>query len=114
MTSLRHTNVGLVSSLFNSISRWAVNASGYQKFGLFRDDLLSEDDPVVAEALRRLDPIEQDRRIFRMKIATQLSLQQQILPREQWTNSETEPRYLQGLIQTVAKEMAERKKFEHL
>lgn len=45
-----------------------------------------EDDPIVAEALRRLPQEEKDLRLWRIKRAIDLSMKKNILPREQWTS----------------------------
>lgn len=56
--------------------------------GLQREDLYIEEDPVVAEALRRLPQEEQDLRMFRLKRAIDLSLKHAILPKDQWTSDQ--------------------------
>ena len=47
-----------------------------------------EDDPIVAEALRRLPQEEQDLRQFRLKRAIDLSVKKAILPKDQWTSDQ--------------------------
>ena len=47
-----------------------------------------EDDPIVAEALRRLPQEEQDLRQFRLKRAIDLSTKKAILPKDQWTSDQ--------------------------
>lgn len=55
--------------------------------GLLRDDTINED-PDVKEAIRRLpEPVYNDR-MFRIKRALDLSMKQQILPKDQWTKYE--------------------------
>ena len=56
--------------------------------GLLREDLYREENPEVAEAIRRLPEKEQNLRIFRLKRALDLSLKHSQLPREQWTKPE--------------------------
>jgi len=52
-----------------------------------RDDTINEDSD-VKEAIRRLpEPVYNDR-MFRIKRALDLSMKQQVLPKEQWTNFE--------------------------
>ena len=60
----------------------------YMYIGLRMEDLYVEEDPVVAEALRRLPQEEQDLRLWRLKRALDLSLKKMILPRDQWTTEE--------------------------
>ncbi|CAI8037707.1 Cytochrome b-c1 complex subunit 7 [Geodia barretti] len=74
--------------LWNSLSAWAVRNAGYQKYGLRREDLYMEEDPAVAEAIRRLPQEEQDLRLWRLKRALDLSMKKSILPKEQWTADE--------------------------
>lgn len=52
-----------------------------------RDDTLYEDTDVV-EALRRIPENHYNDRVFRVKRALDLSMKQQILPKEQWTKFE--------------------------
>jgi len=52
-----------------------------------RDDTLHEDSDVV-EALRRIPENQYNDRMFRLKRALDLSMKQQILPKEQWTQFE--------------------------
>ena len=47
-----------------------------------------EEDPDVAEAVRRLPRHEKDARYFRFKIALDLSMKHRLLPRDQWTKPE--------------------------
>lgn len=56
--------------------------------GLYREDLYIEEDPVVAEALRRLPQEERDLRLWRLKRALDLSMKKNILPKDQWTSEE--------------------------
>ncbi len=55
--------------------------------GLMRDDTIYEDTD-VKEALRRLPENQYNDRMFRIKRAMDLSMKQQILPKDQWTKYE--------------------------
>lgn len=55
--------------------------------GLHRDDTVYEDSD-VREALRRLPENQYNERVFRIKRALDLSMKQQILPKDQWTKFE--------------------------
>lgn len=55
--------------------------------GLMRDDTIYEDGD-VKEALRRLPEDQYNDRAFRIKRALDLSMKQQILPKDQWTKYE--------------------------
>lgn len=55
--------------------------------GLHRDDTIYEDAD-VQEALRRLPENQYNERVFRIKRALDLSMKQQILPKDMWTKFE--------------------------
>lgn len=55
--------------------------------GLMRDDTIYEDTD-VKEALRRLPENQYNERTFRIKRALDLSMKQQILPKDMWTKYE--------------------------
>lgn len=55
--------------------------------GLMRDDTVLENAD-VKEALRRLPEKQYNDRMFRVKRAMDLSMKQQILPKDQWTKYE--------------------------
>ncbi|CAH1992322.1 unnamed protein product [Acanthoscelides obtectus] len=94
----------------SALQKWAYNLSGFNKYGLWRDDLLYEDQD-VAEALKRLDQKTVDERNYRILRATQLSLQKDILPKEQWTKLEEDKLYLTPLVNDVIKEREEREEW---
>lgn len=56
--------------------------------GLFRDDIISENDPVIQEALLRLSDKEAFDRTFRLRRAIQLNLNHDILPKSEQTKPE--------------------------
>ena len=59
--------------------------------GLRAEDLLMDEQPDVAEAIKRLPQEEQDLRMFRLKISYDLTMKQIILPEDQWTKPEEVP-----------------------
>ncbi|GFT81179.1 cytochrome b-c1 complex subunit 7 [Nephila pilipes] len=93
----------------NGLKRWYFNRMGYNKYGLYRDDLYYET-PEVKEAIRRLPQDIYDARIFRIQRAFQLSLTHSLLPKEEWTKFEEDlkNRYLEPLVEEVKKEKKER------
>ncbi|XP_017771946.1 PREDICTED: cytochrome b-c1 complex subunit 7-like [Nicrophorus vespilloides] len=91
----------------NALQKWAYNLSGFNKLGLMRDDCLYENDD-VKEALRRLPQTVVDERNYRLIRAVQLSIQKDILPKEQWTKLEEDVMYLQPFLKEVKKEREER------
>lgn len=56
--------------------------------GLFRDDIISENDPVIQEALKRLSDKEMFDRTFRLRRAIQLNLNHDVLPKSEHTKPE--------------------------
>ncbi|XP_015912522.2 cytochrome b-c1 complex subunit 7 [Parasteatoda tepidariorum] len=84
------------------VKKWFFNKAGYQKYGLFRDDCIYET-PVVKEAIRRLPQDVIDARVYRIQRAFQLTIQHDILPKDQWTKFEEDQNnhYLQPYIDEV-------------
>jgi ubiquinol-cytochrome c reductase subunit 7 len=72
------------------------------------DDLISEENETVLKALRRLPPKESYDRVYRIRRATQLSLQHKILPRSEWTKPEEDVPYLTPILEQLAAEAKER------
>lgn len=94
----------------SALQKWAYNLSGFNKYGLMRDDVLYEDADVT-EALRRLPQKKLDERNYRILRAVQLSIQKDILPKEQWVKLEEDELYLQPYIKEVRKEREEREEW---
>ncbi|XP_063217517.1 cytochrome b-c1 complex subunit 7-like [Bacillus rossius redtenbacheri] len=92
------------------LKKWAYNLSGFNKYGLHRDDVLYEDADVT-EALRRLPERLIDERNFRIMRALQLSAQKTILPKDQWTKFEEDSKYLTPYIEEVKRERKEREEW---
>ncbi|KAF7273214.1 cytochrome b-c1 complex subunit 7-like [Rhynchophorus ferrugineus] len=91
----------------SALQRFAYNLSGFNKYGLHRDDLLDETDD-VKEALKRVPQDVIDQRNFRILRAAQLSIQKDILPKDQWTKLEDDKLYLTPHVEDVARERQER------
>ncbi|KAG5869873.1 hypothetical protein JTB14_017382 [Gonioctena quinquepunctata] len=94
----------------SALHKWAYNLSGFNKYGLWRDDILHVNDN-VQEALRRVPQEVVDQRNNRILRATQLSLQKDILPKEQWTKLEDDKLYLTPIVNDVIKEKEEREEW---
>ncbi|KAM6899706.1 cytochrome b-c1 complex subunit 7 [Xenentodon cancila] len=90
--------------------KWYYNLCGFNKLGLMRDDTIYED-PDVKEALRRLPESIYNDRMFRIKRALDLSMKQQILPKEQWTKFEEDVFYLTPYLKEVIRERKEREEW---
>ncbi|AEO63592.1 48c699bd-673a-43c3-abb5-b4cd75e840ea [Thermothielavioides terrestris] len=94
--------------LLQPVANWYTNAAGYRQMGLRADDLISEENETVLKALRRLPPKESYDRVYRIRRATQLSLQHKILPRSEWTKPEEDVPYLTPILEQLAAEAKER------
>ncbi|XP_043065017.1 cytochrome b-c1 complex subunit 7 [Drosophila ficusphila] len=94
----------------SKLGRWAYNMSGFNQYGLHRDDCLYENED-VAEAVRRLPKKLYDERNYRILRALHLSMTKTILPKEQWTQYEEDIKYLEPYLNEVVKEREEREEW---
>ncbi|KAM8883700.1 cytochrome b-c1 complex subunit 7 [Synchiropus splendidus] len=90
--------------------KWYYNMCGFNKLGLMRDDTIHEDDD-VKEALRRIPENLYNDRMFRIKRALDLSMKQQILPKDQWTKYEEDVHYLTPYLDEVVRERKEKEEW---
>ncbi|XP_053251568.1 cytochrome b-c1 complex subunit 7 [Podarcis raffonei] len=97
--------------LLDSIRKWYYSAAGFNKIGLMRDDTVYENED-VKEAIRRLPEDVRNERLFRIKRALDLSMRQQILPKEQWIKYEEDKHYLEPYLKEVIRERLEREEWE--
>lgn len=74
-------------AIVSLIFHLAYSALHVSVLGLMRDDTIYEDSD-VKEALRRLPENQYNERVFRIKRALDLSMKQQILPKDMWTKYE--------------------------
>lgn len=81
--------------------------SRYHQLGLVKDDILDDEDPLIMEAINRLPKEVREARTRRITRAFDLSTNQKILPRNQWTPVEDDVPYLRPYIQWVYNEMEE-------
>uniref|UniRef100_A0A3B4D7N0 Cytochrome b-c1 complex subunit 7 n=1 Tax=Pygocentrus nattereri TaxID=42514 RepID=A0A3B4D7N0_PYGNA len=91
--------------------KWYYNACGFNKLGLMRDDTIYEDHD-VKEAIHRLPERVYNDRMFRIKRALDLSMKQQILPKNQWTKFEEDVHYLDPYLKEVIRERKEREEWQ--
>ncbi|XP_068706200.1 cytochrome b-c1 complex subunit 7-like [Montipora capricornis] len=97
----------------SAFMNWYIYACGYRQLGLFAEDLIMDDHPDVAEAIKRLPPEVQDLRLFRLKRACDLTMKHIILPEDQWTKPQEDVSYLFPYVDLVKKERLEREKWDH-
>ncbi|KAK4201449.1 cytochrome b-c1 complex subunit 7 [Triangularia verruculosa] len=100
--------------LLQPVANWYTNASLYRQMGLRADDLICEEDADVLKALGRLSPKESYDRIYRIRRATQLSLQQKILPKNEWTKPEEDVPYLSPILKAIEAEAKEKEALDTL
>lgn len=91
----------------SSLQQLCYKLSGFNKYGLMRDDLLIEDED-VQEALRRIPDSVRDERNYRILRAVQLEITKSILPKKEWTKLEEDKLYLTPILRQVVKEREER------
>ncbi|XP_048364253.1 cytochrome b-c1 complex subunit 7 [Sphaerodactylus townsendi] len=96
--------------LLERFRKWYYNAAGFNKLGLMRDDTLYEDED-VKEALKRLPEDMYYERLFRIKRAIDLTMRQQILPKEQWVKYEEDKYYLEPYLKEVIRERREKEEW---
>nr|XP_060623028.1 cytochrome b-c1 complex subunit 7-like [Anolis sagrei ordinatus] len=75
------------------------------QLGLLQDDTMYED-------VKRLPEDKYNERIFRINRALDLSMRQQILPKEQWVKYEEDQPYLQPYLKEVIRERFEREEWD--
>ncbi len=78
------------------------------------DDLIPEESETVQLALKRLSPRTSYDRVYRIRRATQLSLQHKLLQRSQWTKPDDDVPYLLPLIKEIEAELAEKENLDAL
>ncbi|XP_043736576.1 cytochrome b-c1 complex subunit 7-like [Cervus elaphus] len=98
------------SRRLEGIRKWYYNAAGFNKLGLMRDDTIYENDD-VKEAIRRLPENLYNDRVFRIKRVLDLSMRQQILPKEQWAKYEEDKFYLEMYLKEVIWERKDREEW---
>uniref|UniRef100_A0A1A8MBQ1 Cytochrome b-c1 complex subunit 7 n=2 Tax=Nothobranchius TaxID=28779 RepID=A0A1A8MBQ1_9TELE len=96
--------------LMHGLHKWYYNLCGFNKIGLMRDDTIYEDDD-VKEAVRRLPENVYNDRMFRVKRAIDLTMKQQILPKDQWTKYEEDVHYLTPYLEEVIRERKEKEEW---
>lgn len=96
--------------VFSKFGKWAYNLSGFNQYGLYRDDCLHENED-VQEAVRRLPRKLYDERNYRIMRALHLSMTKTVLPKEEWTKYEEDVKYLEPYLNEVIKDRLEREEW---
>lgn len=88
----------------------------YHRYGLYHDDIREYDfAPEVREAVRRLPLEVYNERTFRQLRSSQLDINKEYLPEDQWVTYEedqTKGRYLEPYVQEVLAEWKEKLDWE--
>lgn len=88
-----------LDSFFARFVEWHERAQGYRALGLRRDDIISEEFPIVRAAIQRLTEKEAFDRAFRLRRAIQLHISGDRLPlEEQISREDVSPVNLQTLM----------------
>ncbi|KAK3307916.1 cytochrome b-c1 complex subunit 7 [Chaetomium strumarium] len=103
-----------LANMLKPVANTYVNAAGYRQMGLWADDLILEEDETVLQALNRLSPRQRYDRLYRIRRATQLSLQHKLLPKNEWTKPEEDVPYLQPILEQLIAEAKEKQQLDTL
>ncbi|XP_037676822.1 cytochrome b-c1 complex subunit 7-like, partial [Choloepus didactylus] len=95
----------------DGIQKWYYNAARFNKLRLMRDDRIAKNEDVKV-AIRRLPENLYNDRVFHIKRALDLSMRQEILPKEQCTKYEEDKFYLIPYLKEVIQERKEREEWE--
>ncbi|KAK0387367.1 hypothetical protein NLU13_5680 [Sarocladium strictum] len=103
-----------LAKMLEPVAAWYTGSAGYRQMGLRYDDLLEEEREEVYLALKRLSPKESYERVYRIRRATQLSIQHKLLPKEEWTKAEDDTPYLSTIVNQIKAELAEKDAFDSM
>uniref|UniRef100_A0A4X2KFP4 Cytochrome b-c1 complex subunit 7 n=1 Tax=Vombatus ursinus TaxID=29139 RepID=A0A4X2KFP4_VOMUR len=98
------------SRCLQGLQKWYYNAAEFNKLGSMHDGTLYEDED-VKEAMRRLPENLYSNRMFHIKRALDLTMRQQILPKNQWIKYEEDKLYFQPYLKEVIRERKEREEW---
>ncbi|KAI7692480.1 Cytochrome b-c1 complex subunit 7, partial [Sarcoptes scabiei] len=71
-----------------TVKKFYYGLSGYNKYGLYRNDFFDYTDPVHIEAMRRLPADKYDQHVYRVIRAFQLEITKRYLPENEWITYE--------------------------
>lgn len=100
----------------SAFKKWVFKQDMYQRYGLYYDDIREYDFcPEAKEAVRRLPSDLMNDRNYRLLRASQLDINKEYLPQDQWVTYEenqTAGRYLEPYVQEVLAEWKEKLDWE--
>jgi len=94
--------------------KWYFNLEGYNKYGLYHDDLVEPESPLTKEAIRRLPAEEYDAHVFRVVRASQLEITKSFVPPEErptYEEDQTKGRFLQPYLKEIEAEKKEKEQW---
>ncbi|KAK0708780.1 cytochrome b-c1 complex subunit 7 [Apiosordaria backusii] len=92
--------------LLQPVANWYANAALYRQMGLRK--------PRRPQGPRPPPPKDSYDRIYRIRRAIQLSIQQKILPKNEWTKPEEDVPYLSPILQAIEAEAKEKEALDTL
>lgn len=103
-----------LKSVFLPASRVFTKAAGYREMGLKTEDLFAEENEVVSTALRRLPSEDSYKRIYRIAVAFQASINQQLAPVVDRIKPEEDTSYLVKHLLEAEAQIHEREELDNL
>lgn len=104
----------LLKSVFLPASQAFTKVAGYRELGLKTEDLFAEENEVVSTALRRLPPDVSYKRVYRIAVAFQASLTQQLAPPADRIKPEEDTSYLVKHLLEAEAQIHEREELDNL
>lgn len=102
-----------LKAIFVPAAKVFCSYAGYRQLGLKFDDLIHEENPVVAKALSRLPSEEVYARNFRMLTAIQCAITHHLLPAEKALKPSEDTPYLLPYLLEVEAEIAEKQQLDN-
>lgn len=105
-----HANV---PALVQPLAKRKLETGRWRRLGLWRDDLISDENDVTQEALSRIPKPHLHARFQRSKVALHYSMLRRELPEDKWVKSADDQPYLLPFVNQVLAEHAEREKYDN-
>lgn len=103
-----------LKSVFLPASRIYTNLAGYRNLGLKTEDLFIEENEVVKTALSRIPAEESYKRVYRIAVAFQASLTQQLAAPADRISPEEDTSYLVPYLLEAEAQIKEREELDNL
>lgn len=103
-----------LKSVFLPASRIYTNLAGYRDLGLKTEDLFIEENEVMKTALSRIPAEESYKRVYRIAVAFQASLTQQLAPEADRIHPDEDTSYLVPYLLEAEAQLKEREELDNL